>query len=460
MNTIKYKEMDVNINDLILDSNNPRFAQLYSGNSQENIIQYLLEEEDAKDLAKRIIKRGFRQDKKLWVLKKGNKYLVKDGNRRCAAVKALQEPKKYSLSQSINRKTLPVIIYEDEQFLDDLIKEEHTSSSVREWSTIAKALEVYRLSKNNVDETELKSIDSDPARLLRIANFYNEAVKIGGDNLKELLRSSGKKGGKLIIFERLFQSNKLCGYKFGGKKANYALIIEDQNLFENYIKAVVKYLQHNSSTTHHAVDKANQQTTFLEKLGIATKESSQPTTTNPSASKPTTTQESNSPISTYKANTTAVKNRTSNLFPNLNIMRTIPVSLRNVLSEGQRICFDHNAGYPNASMALLRMVFESTLNLILKETKYSGTALEKKNELSPNAKLSSKKTNFAPMIKDKTIKTRMHQLDLEVANNIVHGTWTPTNKETIEYALRVEELINWLLKEKADFESDLDLTKL
>ena len=90
----------VELKKLRLDVNNPRFAELNSGsNKEEDLINYLLFNEAAEDVAKTIVSVGkFHADKALWVLKTDTGYLVKDGNRRCAAVKALRNPDKYELN--------------------------------------------------------------------------------------------------------------------------------------------------------------------------------------------------------------------------------------------------------------------------------------------------------------------------------------------------------------------------
>ena len=87
----------IHLDNLILDKENPRFAELYSGSEkEEDVIDYLLYNESAEDIAKAISKANeFYPDRPLWVLKEGKNYIVKDGNRRCAAVKALQYPSKY-----------------------------------------------------------------------------------------------------------------------------------------------------------------------------------------------------------------------------------------------------------------------------------------------------------------------------------------------------------------------------
>lgn len=78
------------------------------------------------------------------MIKKGDKYLVKDGNRRLSAVIALSD-KKYGLDQLFPISELPVFIFDDEQDLDRRIAEKHSVSSFKEWSRIAKALMVYRV---------------------------------------------------------------------------------------------------------------------------------------------------------------------------------------------------------------------------------------------------------------------------------------------------------------------------
>ncbi len=107
--TNKSIPLNIALGDLVLDTNNPRFAELYGGSENEDdLIEYLLFTEAAEDIAKAIAKVGeFYPDRPLWVLKSGSKYLVKDGNRRCAAVKALRTPGLFKLS--LNRISMTAI---------------------------------------------------------------------------------------------------------------------------------------------------------------------------------------------------------------------------------------------------------------------------------------------------------------------------------------------------------------
>lgn len=260
----------VDIIKLKLDVDNPRFAELYNGSDdQDELIEYLLHSESATDIVKELDEsQEFYADRPLWVIEdKGGSYLVKDGNRRFAAVLALRKPSAFGLSEK--RQTIdeiPVIIYPSGDEVDKRIRMEHTHSSFREWDRIAKALEVYKMRSSGtaVDSPVLKEFDSAPQSLVKLASFYYEAVKIGKDDLKKLLRRGrGSSGGKTIVFERLFSYRTSCGYDFNGKPT-YDINVTDRKLFDSYVSAMIAYLKANPDTTHKTVDDAKE--TFLNKL--------------------------------------------------------------------------------------------------------------------------------------------------------------------------------------------------
>ena len=91
-NTIK-----INISLLDLDTQNPRFLMLYNdSHSQDDIINYLLKNENALEIVRSIYdNKDFFEDSFCYVLEQNGRYIVKEGNRRIAALKALAEPLKY-----------------------------------------------------------------------------------------------------------------------------------------------------------------------------------------------------------------------------------------------------------------------------------------------------------------------------------------------------------------------------
>lgn len=256
----------VNLEDLELDINNPRFGELYNGSKkEEDLIEYLLFEEAAEEIAKSIVFRNeFYEDKALWVIKNSEgKFTVRDGNRRCAAVKALQMPGRFRLSEA---KTpfaqLPVYEYTDEDELKSRIGEEHAASLFRSWERIAKALQILELA-NTGKQGEMNTLDSRPGDFIKLGSFYKEAVKYGGDDFrKQIRRGRGKTGGKTIIYERLFRDAKLCGYKFRNSPT-FKIEITDTKKFKSYIKALVKYIE-----THPEIKTADidNDKSFIKKL--------------------------------------------------------------------------------------------------------------------------------------------------------------------------------------------------
>jgi hypothetical protein len=269
---IEFKIMAIEYEDiskLILDPDNDRFAELYNGSEkEEDLIEYLLYTESAEEIAQNISDRKeFYPDEALWVMPSGENFIVKDGNRRCAAAKALNFPGKYGLSlQKIQIDKLPVLIYTDQNELDRRIKEQHTHSLFREWDRIAKALKAFEMHNTGSSDDSIKEIDSNPGQLIKLASFYYEAVKIAKEDLKILLRrGKGGMGGKTIIFERLFSFSELCGYKFKNKP-HYQIVVNDANKFSEYINALVAYLKNNPSISHIDVDREKAE--FLKRLNI------------------------------------------------------------------------------------------------------------------------------------------------------------------------------------------------
>lgn len=124
-------------------------------------------------------------------------------------------------------------------------------------------MEIYRLFLLGNSIKSLSDIDSNPKDFIKIATFYHEAVKMKGEDFKKLAREGRRKtGGKTIIFERLFKSRKLCGYDFG---QTGEIIVEDRELFTDYINAIVSYLIDNLETTSRLVDNVGTEE-FLLKL--------------------------------------------------------------------------------------------------------------------------------------------------------------------------------------------------
>jgi len=464
-------ESEVPLDDLILDSSNPRFAQLYTGKSQDDIINYLLDEEDAHDLAKTIANSGsFRQDKKLWVIKQlDGKFLVKDGNRRCAAVKALQDPNKYNLPKSLPFTTLPVIIYDDESLLNEHIQREHTSASKRDWSRIAKALEIHRLANAKASRSEMQNIDSDVAQLLRVANFYEKAVGIAKDKLKELLRNSGARGKKLIVFERMFGIANECGYTFGKVDSNYALIISDDKKFKAYIRNIVNHLYNHPEITHADVDKKVDQLDFLALIRATSKKDSTSTPGAMTGAAPlggkTAGNHPSQPQTPTSLGITPNKGSVK-IKPKFK-RKDIPPQVNKVIEELYKL---KSNVYSNSKAAMTRIALELSLKYVVENTKYDGTHTMDKSQFFKKVfpaqpgkytKASLLKEKFTELIKNTGIMKALKNFDLDRPEQAIHNYHsTIAPGDVTQWCNSLIDILEFILDDEVELLKNLDIARL
>ena len=444
---IEYKK----IGELILDRNNARFAELYSGSKKEDeLIEYLLYEEAASEVAANIVSRKeFYPDQALWVISKGKKFLVRDGNRRCAAVKALHFPSKYGLRiPKMAIKKVPVLVYTNIKELERRIQEKHTNSFFREWERIAKALKVFQMHQGGFSEESLREIDSDPSQLIKLAGFYYKAVDIAGEGLRKLLRRGrGSSGGKAIIFERLFRYGGLCGYKFK-IKPTYEMEILNEDQFKKYVNSMVKYLQKNPSTSSRYIDKKGYGfLKELKKYGFTPKKSIKKS------------KRKSSNIITKKG---SIKEKP--IFRR----KLVPAKLKKIIDECYAL---DNEQFANTKVTLSRVVFETILKYVIKETRYKGKKINSYNYFHsafydkksprkyPNFKELRKK--FIGLIKDGEIKSIFEQFDLEKLHATIHsynyGAGPSDAKNVSENLL---PLVEFMLDDVNDFLNSIEVTKL
>ena len=465
----------IKIDQLKLDINNPRFAELYTGSTkEEDLIVYLLYDEAAEEIAKAIVRNNeFYEDKALWVIKDSDgKYLVRDGNRRCAAVKALQMPGKYELSlPKTVIKELPVYIYYKMEDLKSRISEEHAASLFRSWERIAKALQIIDLAKAGKDE-EMFQLDSKPGDFIKLGTFYKEAVIYGQDEFKrQMRRGKGKTGGKATLYERLFRDAKLCGYKFKNSPS-YNIEITDRNKFEKYIRAFVKYNQENPDLkTKNLDDDKN----FIKKLkdygfdpyakivisedvesvdGPSRGSTADGITTGPTGS--SGSKESN--IGSDKSTRGSIKK-----YPDFK-RKKIPSGLKNRIDEYFKILDSSTA--PNAKIAMARVTYECILKYIVDHTKHGKIILFKSGyfgsvKTKPFTDFNELNRKFVDLILDTGIKKAFENFEFEKMHQVIHNY--NVSGKTLD-ANQIKDnfipLVEFMLQNESDLLNSLDLIKI
>lgn len=494
----KYKQKEIELDKLILDKDNPRFAELYYGSDKENdIIEYLLYTESAEEVAVAISEaQEFYDDRPLWVFKFDNdKFLVKDGNRRCAAVKALQIPNKFDLGLArFEIKKLPVLEYNKLSDLDKRIRLEHNSNLFKKWGRIAKAIEIYRLFSNGNSIESLSDIDSNPRDFIKTATFYHKAVGLKGEEFKKLVREGrGKTGGKTIVFERLFKVRNKCGYNFGRNTSE--IIIKDKELFESYVNALVAYLFQNPDTSSRTIDEIGAES-FLDSLKPFGFPPNKPVSTSSDTDcGQDNSSENTQPDSSSTKNNNSINTgggTTSNLSsisssgnsssrgkdssrysvkskPTLK-RKKIPRPLKNLIDECYNL--DEN-NFANAKTALTRVTLECTLKFVVENTnKPNGNPIKTANYFDSAFKdrrgnplnhtnFDTLKTKFTELIVDTGIRKAFESFDIQNPHQIIHNyrvAAVPANAKAL--CDNLIDLLDFMLQEETDLLNSLDLTKL
>lgn len=151
----QYEYKEVEVKDLLLDEQNPRFASSIlvkeSTNkiTQEMIIEHLLRYSDVIKLAQRINDVGeLHGSEIITCIKKGDKFVVLEGNRRTCACKLLLDremiPEKYKINFPFitqyakeNIEKVMVTIYPDRESVQAYLSDRHIAG-VKKWSSLEK----------------------------------------------------------------------------------------------------------------------------------------------------------------------------------------------------------------------------------------------------------------------------------------------------------------------------------
>src|ERR1700722_4974522 len=131
---------------LHLDPRNPRLGRQTTSQPPREIIQYLFEHDKAIEVAESIAKRGYFPNEPLLAIEEDDDFIVVEGNRRLAALKALREPGllEGSLRRSVERlarqiedvselASVPVTIAPSRRATDKQIAGRHVGTPVLPW---------------------------------------------------------------------------------------------------------------------------------------------------------------------------------------------------------------------------------------------------------------------------------------------------------------------------------------
>ena len=146
MTTENWQTKNLSVASLHLDSKNPRLGRETLLRAPREIIQYLFEHDKAIEVAQSIASRGYFPNEPLLAIKENDRYVVVEGNRRLAALKALREPGllEGSIERQVERLSrritdtqgivkVPVTIAPSRRATDRQIAGRHIGSPVLAW---------------------------------------------------------------------------------------------------------------------------------------------------------------------------------------------------------------------------------------------------------------------------------------------------------------------------------------
>ena len=217
----------LSVTNLLLDEKNPRLGGETSGRTQREIIQYLFEHDKVLDIVRSIATRGYFENEPLLAIFEQDNYLVVEGNRRLAALKAMKKPELLTgrFSEQVENlvsnaniavvSSVPVTIAPSRRATDRIIAGRHVGTPVLAWQAENRAS--FILSKleegydNNQIENEL-GFDKQDIQKARQTKTIAETVR-AIDLLAEVKAKVDDPRAKLFsTLERVFDSQVGQGF--------------------------------------------------------------------------------------------------------------------------------------------------------------------------------------------------------------------------------------------------------
>ena len=178
------QQIDVDVNKLVFDTDNPRFPSTEKGKSDDEIIKWMLENERVIELMASIGEKGYFPGEPLLVTDLKGKYLVVEGNRRLTALKLLLNPsraltKKKSVQETVENAThrpasVPAIVFPNREEILKYLGYRHITG-VQEWGALEKSRYLRQLfdvvgshSAEEKYKSLAKSIGSNPTYVKKL----------------------------------------------------------------------------------------------------------------------------------------------------------------------------------------------------------------------------------------------------------------------------------------------------
>jgi hypothetical protein len=453
---------------LKLDLDNKRYNKIAGPfKTEAEVIDYMLDFENLEDLIKSIQSKGYENDEAVWVIADGSDFVVKEGNRRLSALKVLANPKAYEDKiKGVKGIKVPEVlcsIYADKNILDARIIARHTQDSIRGWNRLAQAFEIQEEFERlkNWDKIE----GNNKKDLYKVANFYEVAHKILPDISRTFIKDSDG-DSKFEVWTRLLGFG-LPKKHFGfDVDSEFKIKINDKSLFKKFVETAAGLLLSNKIKSADVVKDNLQNLLETHFKDFLIPEPASSTKTNgdkeekPEISKKTADEK---PDEKKKERGSVKKKPTPT-------RKNIPAKLDALIKECYGLTCDK---YPNAKIAMTRVLFEGALKFVVENTKFDKKTkmknsnwfrlafFDKKGNKKKYTDFDHLQTRFAELITITRTQQAFKNFDLEGTHSVIHNyDVIKTSNESLQYCNKLIPIIDFLLQAEDDLLSELDISKL
>lgn len=473
----KWKEKRINVSSLYLDHLNPRITTVDKGHTQNELINQMVKKYRVYELAKSIVHNGFFPDKNLIAYKEDSKYIVIEGNRRLAAVKALINPdiieskdrKKFiELTRKVDSsyiKSLNTVITPSRENANPIIFKEHTSRSSMPWSRIMQAEFYVRQLNNGMSISDLGKeyhlSKREILKFLKLLSMYKIACSLNSleADIREKVEDKEKFSKCASTLERVYEKRLMrnfLGISFTEEGVVEGRVAKDE--FEKAYSKIIRDIVENKINTRVLNDdkkfkeyidstlkkyKPQNKGKFTQSDFISTKKE----------------KESNE-------DTTITAKRTSTPVSRGIIPPGVPFKLKGS-SNLQKFYKDLKGmpvkSYPNASGVTLRVFLDKSIRVYLKKKGLNKIEIKKKQikeskkieDISLGELIDYLISKDVDVIEDKNVKKVLKDFknsddktSLSALNSLVHNEEYALNeKEVREIWTKLEGLFKIILLE-------------
>lgn len=267
---------------LQLDLDNPRIN--YDGKSlnQTQIMEYLIENEKVYELSRKISEEGYYIGEEPIICIENNKKIVLEGNRRTAALKLLQDPKKFLpptraniLLKNIVENNFPVDkklrchIAPNRLLANPIIYSRHRGEAVKRWQTGNQYAFVanmyYKDALSIADISEL--LYETPGKIksyLKAYNLFYEGQQLYLKDVGDFIDISKFEVTNLERFYTYDDAREFLGINFNDEDAGLIITI-DREEFEKRLLYIFKEILESNGFSRE-FDKDQDKASYVEKL--------------------------------------------------------------------------------------------------------------------------------------------------------------------------------------------------